>query len=60
MQHFYQNQRYSFGDFDTKKITLFYSGSGTMNSSQTGDTLVLSADNASNVKFIGSILETLK
>ena len=39
-QHFYQNQRYSFGDFDTKKITLFYSGSGTMTSSQTGDTLV--------------------
>ena len=26
---------------------------------ETGDTLVLSADNASNVKFIGSILETL-
>jgi len=27
-QQFFQNQRYSFGDFDTKKITLFYSGSG--------------------------------
>ena len=27
---------------------------------ETGDTLVLSANNASNVKFIGSILETLK
>ena len=26
-QQFFQNQRYSFGDFDTKKITLFYSGS---------------------------------
>jgi hypothetical protein len=25
-QQFFQNQRYSFGDFDTKKITLFYSG----------------------------------
>lgn len=27
-QQFFQNQRYSFGDFDTKKITLFYSGPG--------------------------------
>ena len=39
-QQFFQNQRYSFGDFDTKKITLFYSGSGTISSSQTGDTLI--------------------
>jgi hypothetical protein len=27
-QQFFQNQRYSFGDFDTKKITLFYSDPG--------------------------------
>ena len=27
---------------------------------ETGDILVLSANNATNVKFIGSILETLK
>ena len=33
-QQFFQNQRYSFGDFDTKKINLFYSGSGTINSTQ--------------------------
>lgn len=39
-QQFFQNQRYSFGDFDTKKITLFYSGSGTMISSDTDKTLV--------------------
>jgi hypothetical protein len=26
---------------------------------ETGDTIVLSANNATNVKFIGSILETL-
>ena len=38
-QHFYQNQRYSFGDFDTKKITLFYSGSGTMTSTMTDKTI---------------------
>ena len=38
-QHFYQNSRYSFGDFDSKKITLFYSGSGTMTSSMTGKTI---------------------
>ena len=38
-QHFFQNQRYSFGDFDTKKITLFYSGSGTMISSDTNQTV---------------------
>lgn len=39
-QQFFQNQRYSFGDFDTKKITLFYSGPGTINSTQTTETLV--------------------
>ena len=39
-QQFYQNQRYSFGDFDTKKITLFYSGPGIINSTQTTQTLI--------------------
>jgi hypothetical protein len=38
-QQFFQNQRYSFGDFDTKKITLFYSGSGTINTNQNDETL---------------------
>ena len=38
-QHFYQNQRYSFGDFDTKKITLFYSGNGSITLSDTDHTV---------------------
>jgi hypothetical protein len=38
-QQIFQNQRYSFGDFDSKKITLFYSGSGIINSTQTTETL---------------------
>ena len=38
-QQFFQNQRYSFGDFDTKKITLFYSGNGSITSSDTNQTI---------------------
>lgn len=38
-QQFFQNQRYSFGDFDTKKITLFYSGNGGISLSDTNKTV---------------------
>ena len=51
-QQFFQNQRYSFGDFDTKKITLFYSGSGSGSGAGIISTNVIQSNSSASSSYV--------